>query len=220
MSDDIVTVSGWIKGIGLSILASIVGGASKLAIRKSWIMEEESISMTPTRQSQLLLPASPHDEEETDHHYHHSSEYVCLSDDGSVASNDDHDNENDGEGIDNHSDQDHQNSSKRIRKRALCLRISGMLGMTILNPLCCVLAMNFASPSILAPFSGLTLVWVVLFSTSLIGETPLPTQVMASAMVVLGEVFVALFGDHTNDDDVTLEQLVCLRCFGCGTIVL
>lgn len=71
--------------------------------------------------------------------------------------------------------------------------------MTVLNPLCCVLAMNYASPSILAPFSGLTLVWIVLLSESLIGERPTLVQVMAAALIVCGETIVAVFGDHTND---------------------
>ena len=41
-----VSASDWFKGIGLSILASLFGGASKLAIRKSWLLaaEYESVS--------------------------------------------------------------------------------------------------------------------------------------------------------------------------------
>jgi hypothetical protein len=34
-----VTAGDWLKGIGLSIAASVVGGASKLAIRKSWLLQ-------------------------------------------------------------------------------------------------------------------------------------------------------------------------------------
>ena len=59
------------------------------------------------------------------------------------------------------------------------LYISGMVGMSLLNPLCCVLAMRFANPSILAPFSGLTLVWVVLFSGRAVGEHPGLSQRLA-----------------------------------------
>ena len=33
-----VTASDWAYGIGYSVLASIIGGASKLCIRKSWLM--------------------------------------------------------------------------------------------------------------------------------------------------------------------------------------
>ena len=82
-----------------------------------------------------------------------------------------------------------------------------MIGMTVLNPLCSVLAMRYASPSILAPFSGLTLVWIVLLSHRLIGEAPTVTQVIAAMLIVLGEVVVAVYGDHYNDA-VTVEQVV------------
>lgn len=90
---------------------------------------------------------------------------------------------------------------------AITLRYSGMIGMTILNPLFCVLAMNYASPSILAPFSGLTLVWIVLFSETLIGEKPSRKQIIAASLIVLGEVVVAVWGDHTNDENVTLDNV-------------
>ena len=35
-----ITASDWAKGISLSVLASLVGGFSKLAIRKSWLLQE------------------------------------------------------------------------------------------------------------------------------------------------------------------------------------
>jgi hypothetical protein len=43
LNDDSFTVSPseWVKGIALSILASLIGGASKLAIRKSWLLQHE-----------------------------------------------------------------------------------------------------------------------------------------------------------------------------------
>jgi hypothetical protein len=95
------------------------------------------------------------------------------------------------------------------------LRGSGMVGMTFLNPLCGVLAMNFASPSILAPFSGLTLVWIILFSEALIGERPTPMQVVAALMIVLGEIVVALYGDHTNDSGISVEEVVTCPLICC-----
>ena len=100
----------------------------------------------------------------------------------------------------------------RPRFLAFILRGSGMIGMTFLNPLCCVLAMNYASPSILAPFSGLTLVWIVLFSNRLIGEAPTFTQMIASFLIVLGEVVVAVFGDHYNEV-VSAEEVVSANFF-------
>lgn len=96
---------------------------------------------------------------------------------------------------------------KGIKRVALGLRLSGMVGMTFLNPFCGVLAMNYASPSILAPFSGLTLVWIVLFSNILIDEQPSQMQIFAAGLIVFGEVIVAVFGDHTNDVGITLAQL-------------
>jgi len=107
------------------------------------------------------------------------------------------------------------NGNKRNRRRRLrlllvpySLRLAGMIGMTFLNPLCSVLAMNYASPSILAPFSGLTLVWIVLLSSPLIGESPTKQQVAAASLIVAGEVMVAVWGDHTNDEGVTAEDVV------------
>ena len=93
-------------------------------------------------------------------------------------------------------------------KVSWALYISGMIGMTFLNPLCCVLAMRFANPSILAPFSGLTLVWVVLFSGRAVGEYPGMSQRLACSLIVLGEVLVAMFGDHTNENDESVEDVV------------
>ena len=95
------------------------------------------------------------------------------------------------------------------------LRYTGMFGMSVLNPICCVMAMNYASPSILAPFSGLTLVWVILFSNPVIGEKPSAPQVVAAGLIVSGEVIVAFFGDHTNDDGVTIEDVVSLPVYTC-----
>ena len=53
-----------------------------------------------------------------------------------------------------------QNDSKSAKQLAWLLYLLGMIGMSFLNPLFCVLAMKYANPSILAPFSGLTLVWI------------------------------------------------------------
>ena len=161
-SSGVVAPSDWVKGITLSVLASIFGGASKLAIRKSFLIEkailqfvssaDDSLAVDPWQQQQPPCP-----------------------------------------------------SEFRARQRtAFWLRISGMFGMTVLNPLCGVLAMNFASPSIVAPFSGLTLVWIVLFSETLIGEAPTFLQLVAASLIVLGEVVVAIYGDHTNDDGMTV----------------
>jgi len=135
---DLVSESDWMKGITLSVIASMIGGASKLAIRKSWLIE--------------------------------------------------------------------QGNDLVQSKWSLFLRISGMFGMTVMNPFCGTLAMNYASPSITAPFSGLTLVWIVLLSEMYVGEKPRRIQIAAASLIVLGQIVVAIFGDHTNDD-ITLQEL-------------
>jgi hypothetical protein len=47
--------------------------------------------------------------------------------------------------------------------------------------------MALASPSLLAPFSGLTLVWVILFSKQMTGDLPNQTQILAAVMIIIGE---------------------------------
>jgi len=66
--------------------------------------------------------------------------------------------------------------------------------------------MNYASPSILAPFSGLTLVWVICFSPLVNNEQPSSRQLWACCLIIVGEVIVAIFGDHTNDT-LTIEDV-------------
>jgi hypothetical protein len=69
-----------------------------------------------------------------------------------------------------------KNKSSASSSLYLWLRYSGMFGMTVLNPACGVMAMRYISPSICAPFSGLTMVWILLFSGRTIGEYPTATQ--------------------------------------------
>merc|ERR1719401_1907784 len=94
------------------------------------------------------------------------------------------------------------------KKMSWLLYLSGLIGMSFLNPLCCILAMKYANPSVLAPFSGLTLVWVVLFSSHFVGEHPGMSQKAACALIVFGEVLVAIFGDHTNGEEKSVEDVV------------
>jgi drug/metabolite transporter (DMT)-like permease len=51
-------------------------------------------------------------------------------------------------------------------------------------------------------------VWVILFSYPVVGEQPSTTQIVAACFIIIGEVIVAIFGDHTNDDAVTVEDVV------------
>jgi hypothetical protein len=185
--------SDWIKGISFSVAASIIGGASKLAIRKSWLLEEVEEERVLRGNSGAL------DDENDDDHNNYQQQQ------GPVA-------------VVNQNHHHHPTGSTTTTDRrrphfrttfwSLVWRSTGMFGMTILNPLCSVIAMNYASPSITAPFSGLTLVWIVLFSDCLIGEKPSMVQMVAAALIVLGETIVAVWGDHTSDNGVTLDDVV------------
>lgn len=184
-----VSAGDWFNGITLSILASVIGAASKLAIRKSWLMQDGDEATESSINNDNTMP-QPLTSVGTDPL---SEAPVSLQ----VA----------------------DDAERNGGWFPYLLRYSGMFGMSVLNPICCVLAMNYASPSILAPFSGLTLVWVVLLSSTVIGETPSTLQVVAAGLIVTGEVIVAVFGDHTNDEGVTIEDVVSALVHSCFPIL-
>ncbi|CAJ1939434.1 unnamed protein product [Cylindrotheca closterium] len=191
--------SDWCKGIGLSIFVSFITGASKLAIRKSWLIqhEQEAAAAEAEGQSSYPLLGCEQGTEIT------STAYLVSHDgmvDESSGELDDSDDKNCFDFM-----QDKKQRYFKLNPRAL--RYAGMFGMTVLNPLCSVFAMNYASPSILAPFSGLALVWVILGAGVYLGEPPSKSQVAATLLIVIGEVVVAIFGDHTNDSGVTVEEV-------------
>ncbi len=242
VNEGYLSASEWAKGIGYSILASIVGGASKLAIRKSWLIVQED-------EVQEEREASENNHVDTTDLFDHETNSNSLrvpSSPYDIQDDDDDDDDNDGAQSQHsplhpsHSnDSLHQRHTNQCQEEvegrfnddcecnisykkegkfkwffstnkqvaALSLRYSGMFGMTILNPLFCVLAMNYASPSILAPFSGLTLVWIILCSEYFISERPQRKQMFAASLIILGQVIVGVFGDHTNDDGITLEDM-------------
>jgi hypothetical protein len=232
MSNGTITQSDWVKGIGFSILSSIIGGASKLAIRKSWQVEELCQNLT-TGDFMLLVDVSQHTsvalqvENGSTPLERDKSYQGDRSDEASVT--------NERQSLHTSAALRMNEPSTRITFRGLLcappvadaplaqtreqmalkrlyqayfLRGMGTLGMTTLNPLTTVIAMNYASPSILAPFSGLTLVWIILFSPLVLEETPSLRQVIACAFILLGEVVVAAFGDHKNDDGVSIHDVV------------
>ena len=141
MGSSAVSSSDWLKGILLSIAASLIGGAAKLAIRNSWLMEHHS--------------ADSEDERQSLHNNHTSTD---DRDRGSYQTMD-------------------------------------ATGPT-------------ESSSCCHPSLCLQLVWIVLCSHQLIGERPTQRQVLAAALIVLGEVIVAVFGDHTNDVGVSVQEVV------------
>jgi len=214
----------WARGIGYSIAASLIGGASKLAIRKSWLIERSAGNLhnevASTTKVGKMVDASS---DPTMDHACSSSGELCMmpvTDNNKEASKKNElpsayvmhhsvsSDSVDTESVTSRSANAHIIETKRTHQIALGLRLSGMVGMTFLNPFLCVLAMNYASPSILAPFSGLTLVWIILFAEIIIGERPTRIQVLAVFLIILGEVIVAIWGDHTNDEGVLIEEVV------------
>lgn len=177
MGDTEISASDWARGILLSILASVIGGISKLSIRKSWLLVGVQRTNDAANNSVPLLEAA----------------------NGTNTSRPSRTGEEDEEQED-----DDRRHSVWV---PYALRYLGMFGMSVLNPICCVLAMNYASPSILAPFSGLTLVWVILGSPYINNEMPTSQQMVSCCFIILGEAIVAVFGDHTNSNGTTVEDV-------------
>jgi hypothetical protein len=87
----------------------------------------------------------------------------------------------------------------------------------------------YASPSLLAPFSGLTLVWVIVFSKSLTNESATLNQMLAAGLIVIGEIVVTLSGDHTSSDRLTVasfyevygnQSIVTYQCMMIGVMCI
>lgn len=198
-----VTQSDWIKGISLSILASILGSASKLAIRKSWLLEasmrrnsstwQRLASSSSTRAGQEIEGTTR--QRPSSHRALIHRIFLLPRSPGRVVI------EGDATGAP---------SGKLHLWKPKALRLSGMVGMSIFNPLCCVVAMSYASPSILAPFSGLTLVWIILLSDFMIQEPASPLQMISASLIVVGEVIISIYGDHTNGRGATIDDIVSL----------
>eukprot|EP00980_Cylindrotheca_fusiformis_P024965 scaffold12809_cov84-Cylindrotheca_fusiformis.AAC.1 len=198
-----ISAMDWGKGIGLSLLASIIAGCSKLAIRKSWLIQAERKEQAGAQEQQQR--SSEDVETEIDDYTQDNESFFRseLSDDESSSGN---------ENLtlirpDSTQTKHDQSCCSSLIRNPYALRYSGMFGMTILNPVCSVFAMNYASPSILAPLGGLTLVWVILFSGMTVGETPTSSEMLAALLIMVGEVIVAVFGDHTNANGMTVDDV-------------
>lgn len=268
MADNVSEVSAhdWIRGITLSVVASIIGGASKLSIRKSWLIYhanaarrgQQHHNVSICRSFKRLLFRGIRDAYEevfsptnSLHKQHYEEEepqsppqdYInnteiesstnqqitplevgspsrgqsnsngllqdeSFSNDHVTTPSDTYFfNQNDNIPYNNNHSSTNTNLLSQSQISWL-LYLCGMIGMSFLNPIACVLAMKYASPSILAPFSGLTLVWVVLFSGIVLNEHPGKSQKIACSLIVLGEVLVAMFGDHTNGEDMNVTDVV------------
>jgi len=246
----VVSPHDWVLGIAFSVLASIIGGASKLSIRKSWIMDTQRkqglISMAanttsgstcyedvnknnPTINNENVGNSNLHIHDGNQHRggFEHKMNIlspleVSLTPPPPLSSSNPMSNNHslqspssqDGYHLDNTTT---TTTTNRNPKNTLSLHpkttswilyLLGMIGMSFLNPLFCVLAMKYANPSILAPFSGLTLVWVVTFSSATLGEHPGWGQRVACGLIVGGEILVAVFGDHTNGEEKSVEDVL------------
>lgn len=96
--------------------------------------------------------------------------------------------------------------SAATKAKARLMMSVAMVGMVVINPVCGVMAMNYAEPSLIAPFAGLTLVWVVVFSKKMTGEEPTGWQKLAAGLIVAGEVIVTLGGDKGDETDFGLAE--------------
>jgi len=109
---------------------------------------------------------------------------------------------------------ENNNKTTELLLASRTMRWAGILGMSVFNPVFDLVALSNANPSLLAPFSGLALAWIILLSEQLIGEPPQRIQVCASGLIGVGLVLSMLFGDHTNNEDITLEDVVCSNLRG------
>lgn len=142
-----VTASDWAYGIGYSVLASIIGGASKLCIRKSWLMVQEDDSQEIEINDSTFR--DNHDGNiETSGSYESperirrrgessSSQDSDSSDDGDQETSPlslenaelDHDERNEGREIPAGAQNESPYPSTKTNRLAIFLRLSGMFGM-------------------------------------------------------------------------------------------
>jgi drug/metabolite transporter (DMT)-like permease len=189
----------WVIGVFLCSIGSFGTGLSKLAVRKSWLMEHPSNN---GGRSNTKQPSSDGE--------------------SSVGTAKTLPEDTDSDSLDSHDAATTTSTTRMMmpredeaqRKAAFRLRAYGVFFMSVVNPFIDIGAYAFASPSILSPFAGVSMAWVVLLSRPLIGETPEPIRVVGACFVMLGEILVAAFGDHSNHngtdpngDMSTLEQV-------------
>jgi len=173
----------WLIGVVLCTISSFGTGLSKLTIRKSWLLERAI-----TKQSSSCG---------NDDDYHDAGdeeEEVVTNADGTIQQS------------------ITKNNNLPTFWTPARMRYAALLFMSFFNPILDIGAFAFCSPSILAPFSGVSLAWVVLLSKRLVGEQPEPPRVVGAVLIMAGEVLIAVFGDHSahnhNSAGVTVESIV------------
>ena len=98
--------------------------------------------------------------------------------------------------------------TQRPNHHSKLLRYSGMAAIFILNPFFNIMALNYASPALLAPFDGTNIIWVICFSSILLGEKKTYSEIAACILIWTGQFIVVLFGDHTNDEGVSTRDVI------------
>jgi len=199
----VVMTNDWMCGVAFTILATFVGGASKLSIRKSWLItaEKQGNVKTVKEESEYMEFTNPstHSQEwgsngsgtdDTTRSTFSAGSTVIATNNGTIEI------------------KNTFRSMMSPKQKSWLLYLAGMAGMSLLHPLCSVLAMKYANPSILAPFSGLGLVWIVLFSPAVVGESVGWGQKAACALIVAGGTMVAVFGDHTSGEEWSAEDVL------------
>eukprot|EP00986_Skeletonema_menzelii_P015753 scaffold12619_cov133-Skeletonema_menzelii.AAC.2 len=177
----------WITGCLFSIGASVVGAASNLCIRQSYLLQQRQSNNTKTKQLDVSKDSTRHQLLLTS-----SSSRADPSPSSSLSSS---------------CVQPPPHCRNFCNIQPLLLRTTGILGISVLNPIFNIAALHYASPSILSPLGGLTLVFMVLLSEPTIGESSSPIQLFGAALIIAGEFVLTLFGDHTNDLVLTMSDI-------------
>lgn len=202
---------GWVTGCFLAFSASIIGAGSNLCIRKSYTMKIER------KKSEQIIINDDNLQVVVD-----ENSMLLLVEDGFVTP-ETSDEATSSEAEDNYYDKNYyeptqstiststsfRRQQRKVELHPCSLRALGVVGMTTLVPIFNILALHFASPSILMCFgSGLSLVFTVLFSQQTIGEQPSKKQIIGSVLIVIGVFTVAIFGDHTNEPEMDLFDVI------------
>lgn len=144
-ADGVFTELEWLYGIGLSVAASVVSVAAKLMIRKSWLLQQQHQQGTTT----AIVPLPPRKHLSTEE----TVEMDCCDCDDESVDNERfccEDYSDRGLSLVEFGSDDTILHVPYVATNAIpfylpvLLRFFGMFGMVVLNPLSCVLAMNYA----------------------------------------------------------------------------
>ena len=84
----------------------------------------------------------------------------------------------------------------------------GLCCTAIIDPAFDISAYSFAAQSIISPMAGMVVVWNVLLAPYTLGETLTRSRKLGALLIVLGTLFVGLFGNHNSVDRTVEEYLV------------